>query len=509
MPTPFRHVALITLSLLCVFLFSGIVFGWASFESMLLSEGKFYSALCPPNAPVPCEEQQLALHRAFTLASTAVSVIALPAGWYVDSYGPVAGSIVAGSLEVLGLIGIAVCERIGSVEVDVFLVSLIIIAVAGSITMFAGYSMPFLFPARATLLISATSCLFDASCIVFPALHALYDLGIGFEALIWGYALIAAISFSLLVGAWIQCKPDLEASQTAAIADEEEVRLASSLATKPLSSQLCSAEFACILIFAAIQVTRSNLYLGTVGLVTHSVAIDAAASESDEEGTLGLIGLIVPFGFAVIPLIDSCVSIIGLVGTLHITTLLGWVYNTLQLLPSLYAQLFAATVFAAFRAFLFSIVSAYNMATFGPRTMGRVMGVCFIAAAFVNLVQVPLADMTITIFHGECHPMLIIMLVSSFPLPITWMVLGGLKRDGSSATEELPPLPPKNSREEPLLPPSQRQKSIKRPPLKLGRRPSASSMMAPFGGFVAGRAYETGSGLFCVNMGGDGMGESL
>ena len=86
---------------------SGIVFGWASFESMLLSEGKFYSALCPPNAPVPCEEQQLALHRAFTLASTAVSVIALPAGWYVDSYGPVAGSIVAGSLEVFGLIGIA------------------------------------------------------------------------------------------------------------------------------------------------------------------------------------------------------------------------------------------------------------------------------------------------------------------------------------------------------------------------------------------------------------------
>mgnify|MGYP004132184735 FL=1 len=141
--------------------------------------------------------------------------------------------------------------------------------------------------------------------------------------------------------------------------------------------------------------------------------------------------------------------------------------------------------------------------------MGRVMGVCFIAAAFVNLVQVPLADMTITIFHGECHPMLIIMLVSSFPLPITWMVLGGLKRDGSSATEELPPPPPKNSREEPLLPPSQRQKSIKRPPLKLDRRPSASSMMAPFGGFVAGRAYETGSGLFSVNMGGDGMGESL
>ena len=41
----------------------------------------------------------------------------------------------------------------------------------------------------------------------------------------------------------------------------------------------------------------------------------------------------------------------------------------LQLWPSLNAQLLAALIFALFRAFLFSIVSAYNMATFGPLSM--------------------------------------------------------------------------------------------------------------------------------------------
>ena len=37
-------------------------------------------------------------------------------------------------------------------EVDVFLWSLVTIAVAGSLCMFCSYAMPFLFPARATLL---------------------------------------------------------------------------------------------------------------------------------------------------------------------------------------------------------------------------------------------------------------------------------------------------------------------------------------------------------------------
>ena len=208
-----RHALLITVDLLSVFLFSGIVFGWAAFESMLLAEGKFYSSLCAPGTPSPCEEQQLALNRAFTFASTAVSVVALPAGWFVDTYGPLAGTAIAGTLEVIGLLGIAICERVGSAEVDVFLWSLVTVAVGGSLCMFCGYTMPFLFPERATLLISATSCLFDASCIVFPALKVLYDGGVSFEALLCGYVGLAATTFAALAGAWWLCQADLDASR--------------------------------------------------------------------------------------------------------------------------------------------------------------------------------------------------------------------------------------------------------------------------------------------------------
>lgn len=132
------------------------------------------------------------------------------------------------------------------------------------------------------------------------------------------------------------------------------------------------------------QVTRSNLYLGTAGMVL--AGIDGVSTEQLEAAEQQ-IGLIVPLGFLVIPLIDDTIGRVGIITTLHITSLLGLLYNGLQLLPFIPAQLAAAAVFAAFRAFLFSVISSFNMLTFGPKTMGRVMGLCFIAAAFVNLAQ--------------------------------------------------------------------------------------------------------------------------
>ena len=443
MPTAaLRHVCLVTLSLLSIFLFSGVVFGWAAFESILLSEQRFYSELCS----TPCEEQQLALNRAFTLASTAVSIVALPAGWFVDTYGPVVGLALAGVLELVGLMGIAVCELIGSVHFDVFLFSLVTVAIAGSLCMFCGYAMPFLFPGRATLLMSATSCLFDASCIVFPAIKALYDSGVHFGALMWAYVAVALVVFPLLIGAWRLCGDELRALR--ATAPDEDIENGTragggGLKAAPLGRQLLSIEFICICSYSAVQVTRSNLYLGTVGLVNDGVAAATQTPGADAEAALSTIGLIIPFGFVVIPLIDGCVQHVGLLVTLHVTSALGLAYNALQLAPSMLAQYAAAALFATFRAFLFSIVSSYNMATFGPRTMGRVMGLCFIAAALVNLAQVPLVNMTITALQGDCAPMLVAVLVASAPPSLVWLVVDCKQRSEAARV---------SSREEPLLP---------------------------------------------------------
>ena len=83
-----RHAYLVVTDLASILLFSGIVFGWTALQNILLREG-FYSGLCAVGQPLPCDAQSTALNRAFTFASTAVSLVALPCGMLLDRFGPV------------------------------------------------------------------------------------------------------------------------------------------------------------------------------------------------------------------------------------------------------------------------------------------------------------------------------------------------------------------------------------------------------------------------------------
>ena len=90
---------LVASDLLSIFFFSGIIFGWASLNAILIDQG-FYRSLCTESEPTPCQAQANALNQAFTIASTVVSAVAIPAGYVVDRYGPLVGTLLAGVLEV-------------------------------------------------------------------------------------------------------------------------------------------------------------------------------------------------------------------------------------------------------------------------------------------------------------------------------------------------------------------------------------------------------------------------
>jgi hypothetical protein len=51
------------------------------------------------------------------------------------------------------------------------------------------------------------------------------------------------------------------------------------------------------------------------------------------------------------------------------------------------------------------------------------MGLCFLAAALVNLVQIPLVKWTLRDLGGDCNPLLLISLLSSLPLPVFWIAV--------------------------------------------------------------------------------------
>lgn len=294
--------------------------------------------------------------------------------------------------------------------------------------MFCGYTVPFLFPDRATLLIATNSCLFDASAIIFPIFKIIVDAGLSFDGVFEIYAGVAAVSFFLLVVAWsfsIKGFKDIKQRAGEATVDGN----TDALSAKPFGAQLRTLEFAAILVFTIIQVPRMNIYLGSVDLVNKHIAEQSGQTEYlDTVGTI--IGLVIPFGFLSVPAIEFCVHRGGIMFTVYLTTVIGWIYVGLQFIPELFTQLVAVTVFAAWRAFLFSIITAYIAEIFGPRSMGRVMGLSFLFSGLANFVQAPLISWTLDAQKGDFTWTLLIVLLVSVPLPLLFVAVQMKQRRG-------------------------------------------------------------------------------
>ena len=95
-------IALITIQLLCTALFSGILFGWAPFQLIMISEGLY---ACKESTATgagglgeeensndekegECVSQQSNLNLLFTIATSTFLISSLFVGIFVDHYGP-------------------------------------------------------------------------------------------------------------------------------------------------------------------------------------------------------------------------------------------------------------------------------------------------------------------------------------------------------------------------------------------------------------------------------------
>jgi len=329
--------------------------------------------------------------------------------------------MVAGVLNIVGLLGIGLSKTMGTESPDIFLYALTLQAIGGSLTMFCGYTVPFLFPDRATLLIETNSCLFDASTIIFPIFKIIYDAGAGFSGIFDTYAVVAAVSFTMLVIGWSFSIKDLfeikERAGEAPVVGNTDL-----LSAKPFGAQLRTLEFAAIMIFSTIQIPRSNIYMGTVDLVNANIAKHSGQEKYlDTIGTI--IGLVIPFGFLSVPAIELCVHKGGIMFTMYLTCVIGWVYMLLQFIPELFTQLVTVVIFAAWRAFLFSIISAYSADIFGPASMGRVMGLSFLFSGLANFSQAPLIAWTLNSQGGDFTYTLLMILLVSVPLPLLFVAV--------------------------------------------------------------------------------------
>ncbi|CAJ1395686.1 unnamed protein product [Effrenium voratum] len=406
---PPRKLFLLILNFLSLVLFSGTVFGWTALSQILVEEN-FYDWLCDT---APCDAQTAALDAAFTLASTAYGISALPGGLLLDKAGPLVTIIVGGAIGVLSVAGIA-CLRFTfhTYHVDLFPVFLVGVAVGGSLIRFCGYSVGFLFPSHSALLIATASVLFDGSCLVFPLLRAIFSAGVGYEALFGSYAGFGLVLFILLPIAWKMNMPEMERVRAEAKARQQ---AGGSIETKTILQQMKSLEFLTIFLFSTVQLTHSNLYIGSVNDVNAEIA-EKSGSTGQLAHVNTIVSFVIPMGFVAVPAITASIRRFGNVGTLQITNVLGILVNLLQMMPSLWLQAITVCLFATFRAYLFSNVPQFNAHYFGVLNMGRIQGICFLSGGLLNLVQVPLINYSLLTLKDFTLMLVICIVATLIPM---------------------------------------------------------------------------------------------
>ncbi|CEG41326.1 Major facilitator superfamily domain, general substrate transporter [Plasmopara halstedii] len=414
-----ERIALVLVVCLSDLLLTGLVFGWAPLLLLLKKEGQYHERCTNPSEPA-CVEQENRLNLIFAVAAVTVNVGALPVGIFMDRTGPQATVITAAIIEVAGIILLAFAE---SQTFDVFVLAYSLIAFGGCITMMSSYPASFLIMRYQTAILAAISCLFDGSSVIFLVLYAVHErFGWTRRELLLGLAVVSTLVYLLLIILWGLNEKNLRSKQNSSVkSDEVEVtthrkepmadRQANNikydsvkmqkttsesipLISKPLKQdnaafchvdidllkQMKTFEFLFIVAYAAVQMLRATVYIGT----TNKLLENYGDREHNYLYTK-IFSFILPMGFIFVPFIDYLVEKRGLSKALQFTNALGVLYNVVELAPILPLQCIAFLLFTAFRAFLYAIISAFTAKTFGLKNMGSLIGIIFSVGSVSSL----------------------------------------------------------------------------------------------------------------------------
>ncbi|KAG7399323.1 hypothetical protein PHYBOEH_009125 [Phytophthora boehmeriae] len=446
---PPRRIALVLAVCASDLLLTGLVFGWAPLLLLLQEEGQYHELCEDANGPT-CVAQENRLNLIFAVASVAMNAGALPVGVFLDRAGPRVTIACAAIIEVSGLTLLALAD---SQQFDVFVPAYLLIAFGGCITMMASYPASFLIMRYQTAILAAISCLFDGSSVIFLVLYAIHErFGLSRQELLLGLAVLAAAMYLLLIFLWglnekslrSLRKPRVTAEKTDVSTPQHEQLLvkgkandtvygsveveqngprvlqlndeaALRLVDVPMTKQMKSFEFAYIVLYAAVQVLRATIYIGTANKLLENYG-------DREHGYLytKVFSFVLPLGFLFVPSIDYLVETRGLSKALLFTNALGVVYNVLVLIPSLPLQCVAFFVFTAYRAFLYAIMSAFTAKTFGLKNLGSLMGIIFSIGSVISLAEYPAVYLSNSWFGGDLTVLNSISLLSCLALfPLT------------------------------------------------------------------------------------------
>lgn len=433
-----REWCIVCLGLVSTFLFSGLIFGWAPLQ-VLLEEDGVYRSRCSIEQPL-CTDRSSRMVFLYTMGQMAAVFGGAPLGFLVDRCGPQLCSFIAAVCVPAGLLLLSIAEdTTDSADVfDVFLVAVIVVGFGGCSLLVACMKLPFLVaPRHLPFVMTACNCLFDASSVIFLGLYRLYaSSGLGRREIFAGYSCLAFFLCSALALSWTG-RPNsrlraVSRAESARPSEGPGVSAKPRLHGLPFARQLRSFEAAFALTFLALQLFRSNSYLGTnKDLLT--MLGDAKTGNTFAQ----IFAASLPASTIFVPLISCILRRGGFFYTIMLTNTLGVVWNVVALVPSLQLQVVAFAAFTNFRALLYSAYFTYLAHTFGSRTSGSMHAVLVSGAAVFSFLIWPCADFSRRQF-GSLTPMYIVLLVLSIPvLVMTVLLARRLKLDPDADCREI------------------------------------------------------------------------
>lgn len=413
--------ALIGLLLLCCLCLSGVLFGFAALKLLLTEDGVFSDAC--DDGEDDCGSRSTRFAAVYTAGSTVAVAGGLFAGVLVDGAGPAFMSAVAGALGVAGALAFGMSEANGSfADGQVLVLGSVLLGAAGATTVMISLPSAFLWGDKASTVMAAINVCFDASSALPLLFYRVYLAGVGRGQLFSGYAVFLGLCYAAASLLWRLCEPQLQVLKADSAArgaaggtgGEEDAALSvdkagggdgaaargAPLSAAPLSEQLRSWDFAFATCFAVVHLVRSNLYLGTAEQHLTNLG------DGEEDNLYAQIfQLSLPLSCVALPAVSFALERYDFTVAFHTVNALGALHGALTLVPVLEAQPAAFLVYTFYRAFLYSVLSAFNGATFGPRTIGRIHGSLFLICGCFNVLILPAVHLSNNHAGGRLEPL--------------------------------------------------------------------------------------------------------
>lgn len=375
-------LALVLVTLLSVFLFSGIIFGWAALLHIYRAEG-YYADECAKGDDW-CNEQQDALTLIYTVGSSGQEVVAIFVGLLQDNVG-LRPAIAVGCLNMCIGLYLMLCfdSPVGIPEADITttLLTGVCFLVTGSMGLFQhAFTVAPLFLSKIFLIVASVSTLFDASSLIFVLVKMVYDAGVPLYAIgLFQIALCIITCGVMFYLRTIVQQPGPPPKENLNPALLKSKRFGST--GKDL---VCSLEFAVVWIFMAVNMTRSNLYVGMIAPFFESI------SSSNVNTFITIATFIVPAGCFFTPVVECVIESLGGAGAFLVVHIVAVAYTGLNFIPLLWVQLLATILFGFYRALLFSATSAFNLQVFGVSNLGRINGVMYSTTGMISFLISPM-----------------------------------------------------------------------------------------------------------------------